>query len=285
MILGEPFSRFSTALAVEQVAVGLEAHGVDAHVGPAAPGHLADLLHHVVVAFPEDGFHVGRLPGHVEAVLQGVDDHDAGGAAQPGAFAGHDAHRPGPEDGDGFAALHVGPVDGGIAGGEDVGQEQYLLIGQVIGHFARAEVRVGNPHVFGLAAIIAAVEVGVAEEGAAFFGDYAAFGAVVVGVGVFAVAGQLVVAEEALAAGNREGHHHAVAHLELAAHALAHLLHDAHELVAERHGPGLRNAAVVDVQVGAADGRARHADDGVARVLQRGVVYGIDAYVARAVKH
>nr|GFD32763.1 hypothetical protein [Tanacetum cinerariifolium] len=96
-------------------------------------------------------------------------------------------------------------------------------------------------------------------------------------------AGQLVVAKEAVAAGDGERHYHAVAALEVA-HALAHFLHDAHELVPEHHwGSGQR--AVVDVQVGAANGRARHANDGVARVFERGVIYCIDADVAGAVKH
>ena len=218
----------------------------------------------------------------IEAVLLHVDNIDAGRAAQPRRLGGHDAYRTGAENQHGFAAVHLAPVNGRVAGGEDVGQEQGLVVGEGIRDFAGAVVGVGHAHVLGLAAVVAAIEVGVAEQGAALLAHQAALGAVVLGVGVLAVAGQSVVAEEAGAAGNREGHHHPVAYFQIA-HALADFLHDAHELVAEHHRAGLGQEAVVEVQVGAADGRAGDADNGVAAVFNRGVIHRVDANVADAV--
>jgi hypothetical protein len=104
----------------------------------------------------------------------------------------------------------------------------------------------------------------------------------VLGVGVLAVPRQVVVAKQAMPAGNGEGHHHAVAALEVA-HALAHFLYYAHEFVAQGHGPRLRDAAVVDVQVGPANGRAGDADNGVAGVQDFRVVYSVHADIFRAV--
>src|SRR5690606_5051044 len=77
---------------------------------------------------------------------------------------------------------------------------------------------------------------------------------------------QLLAAEEALAAGDGEGHHHPVSHLQVG-HAVTDFLDDAHELVAEHHRPGLKNATGIDVQVRPADGGGGHLENNVAIVL------------------
>ena len=110
---------------------------------------------------------------------------------QPNRFSGHDAHRSSPENGYHFAAPHVGPVD--------VGEEKYSLIAAVVRRFPVAGVGIRHAHELGLAA----VQVGIAKKGS-FFGHQAALGAVVVGVGLFAVARQVVVAEQAVIAGHRK---------------------------------------------------------------------------------
>ena len=73
------------------------------------------------------------------------------------------------------------------------------------------------------------------------------------------------------------GHHDAIADLETRV-VLADLDDFAHELVAE-HVALLhrRDVAVVDVQIGSADRRRRHLDDGVARIEDDGVGNGLDA--------
>ena len=50
-------------------------------------------------------------------------------------------------------------------------------------------------------------------------------------------------------------------------------------------GPGLGQEAVVDVEVRAADGRGRHADDGVALVFDLRIVDGFDPNIAGLVEH
>ena len=87
----------------------------------------------------------------------------------------------------------------------------------------------------------------------------------------------------ALAAPDRERHDDAVAHLELLD--LGADLDDlAHELVADdvavHHA---RHVAVVEVQVGAADGAGGDPDDGVARILDLGIGNLFAADVARLV--
>ena len=111
--------------AVGQVAIGLKAHGFHAHVSVLALAYASDFVHHLLVVRPEDAFGVSCLLGLVEAVLLGVDDDDATGPTQPGRFGGHDAHRTGPENGDDFAAPHIGPVDARVAGGKNISEEKH----------------------------------------------------------------------------------------------------------------------------------------------------------------
>jgi hypothetical protein len=96
------------------------------------------------------------------------------------------------------------------------------------------------------------------------------FGNVGVGVGVVAARPQLAAAEEAVAAGDGKRHDDAVAAPEVG-HAGADLDDLAHELVAEDvalvHG---RDETVQKVQIGAADGVARHPDDGARGLITRG---------------
>jgi hypothetical protein len=90
-----------------------------------------------------------------------------------------------------------------------------------------------------------------------------------------------LVAEEALAAGNGEGHHHAVALLQ-AGDAPAGVFHDAHELVAEDvAGLHVGNLAAEDVQVGAADGRGGDAQHDIVVLLQHRVGHRLDADILR----
>ena len=82
----------------------------------------------------------------------------------------------------------------------------------------------------------------------------------------------------AFAADDREGHDDPVALLEVAVDAGADLDDLAHHLVAHdvagQHGG---NEVVKEMKVGAADGAARHLDDGVARILDLGIGDGVAA--------
>ncbi len=91
------------------------------------------------------------------------------------------------------------------------------------------------------------------------------------GVGGFA-SGELVeLAEEAAAAGDHEGNYHAVTDLQVG-HPAAGLFDDAHELVAEDIARlCLWNLAMIEVQVGAADGGSGDPKDDVVFVLDERV--------------
>ena len=88
----------------------------------------------------------------------------------------------------------------------------------------------------------------------------------------------------ALAADDREGNDDPVALLELAVDAGADLDDLAHHLVAhDVAGQHAGNEVVEEMQVRAADGAARHLDDGVARILDLGIGDGVAADVFLAV--
>ena len=81
------------------------------------------------------------------------------------------------------------------------------------------------------------------------------------GIRFMAVAVQLLLTEITGAAGDIEGHQHAVAYLQLG-DAFSYFLHHAGELMAEGHtDPRVRNQSVIQVQVGPADAGPRHPDD------------------------
>src|SRR5690606_38395024 len=142
----------------------------------------------------------------------------------------------------------------------------------VVGDDRRAHVRERHAHILRLAAVIATGGVGVAVEAAHGAG---------LRIDVVAVAVQLLLAEEAAAAEDVERHQHPVADLQVL-HRGPHFLHHAAELVADdRADPGVRHQAVVDVDVRAADARARDPDDGVVGVLDHGFGDVFDAHPAR----
>ncbi len=206
------------------------------------------------------------------------------GAQQPRRRRGHQSDRARAEDRDG-RSLADRCVDGcHVARGQDVGQEEHLLVRQArVGDDERADVGLGNTHEFGLSARNAAIQVAVSEQRGPGLGVFLVDDGAAPGVGGLAGREQLQVAVEALPARDGERDHHAVALLH-AQHGGPHLLDDAHEFVAEdvavlHH----RDLAAVDVQVGTADGGCRDAQDDVVRVDDLRIGDGLDPYILRAV--
>src|SRR5581483_6449351 len=166
----------------------------------------------------------------------------------------------------------VAVFGGHVAGGEDVGEEDDLFVGNAVGDFDGTDVGEGNAGELCLSAGVAAEHVGVTEEAGGrvahdLFGDPG------VGVGVVATGPELILAELTVAAGDGEGNDDAVADLEfVAVDAWADLDNLTHEFVAEDiallHG-GYK--AVIEVKVGAADACGGDADDGIARVEDCGI--------------
>ena len=93
------------------------------------------------------------LRGLQPAVGQ-VDGHDVARAEQPGAHDGGEPDRAGADDGDDIAGLHLAVEDADlVAGGQDVGQHQDLLVGHAGGHRVGRRVGERDAHVLGLRAV------------------------------------------------------------------------------------------------------------------------------------
>src|ERR1051325_8671091 len=145
-----------------------------------------------------------------------------------------------------------------------------------------ADVVERHAHVLRLPALVAAVEMRVAEEPRARV-PVELLEHRGVRVRVVAERPQLALAEEAVAARDRERHDHAIAALQ-GRRPRADLDHLAHELVPEDvAGLHRGNEAAEEMEVGAADRGARHAHDRVVRVEDRGIRHALDAHVFRAV--
>lgn len=144
----------------------LHAHGVDDGVwAPSARVHLQGLLHAGHPQLVAVQWHRAVvLLGHLEPDVVGIDDEDLLGTHLLCRHRRHLPHRPSSPDGHAIALLDLTPVGSSPAGGEDVGDEQDLVVGERVGHLHMIVVRVGNAHELRLAACETAVGVRVAVE-------------------------------------------------------------------------------------------------------------------------
>lgn len=179
-------------------------------------------------------------------------DDDPPGVFQQRAQQGANPCGARPKDQNRVLRLDRGDPGRPEACGQNIPHKQRLLVRHTGGDPVQPLAGIGHPHIFRLPAVYAAAQ-GPAS------------------VGVGAVVDVAALAEKALAAEGLHIHRHPVARADRA-HLAANLLHNAHHLVAHSdagNGPG--HAPVLDVQVAGADGAQRHPDNGVARVLQRGL--------------
>ena len=266
---------------VDEQAVRLEPDRVDARVGADPAGHLHQRL--VDRRFLE----VDRLRaeplGERQAVGEMVDrDHPLGA---------HQERRLDREQADGAAAPHrdrVAGLDLRIlgrlpAGRQDVRQEQHFVVVDAVWDHDRADVRIGDADIFGLAARIAAGHVAVAEQPRHRLAvERAADIGVVGGVGVVAAGILVLRALVAGAACDHEGHDDALTLLQRRLRADLDYL--AHELVAQDVARlHRRDEPVVEVEVRSADRGRGHLDDAVARLHDLRIVDRIDANVVLSV--
>ena len=190
-----------------------------------------------------------HAPGHLEADRVTVDADDERGAHQLRAGGGAQADRALGEDDDRVADLDAARFGAAEAGRRDVGQQDDLLVGHVIRDGCEVRLRRRDEEVLGLGAVDRVAEAPATK------------GLVAVAVAALAeVAGQ---AGAALAAGRDRADEDALADL-VAGDADAELLDDADRLVADDQPGADRVLALDDVDVGAADGRRRDADHGLA---------------------
>ena len=173
--------------------------------------------------------------------------------------------RPASPDRDRVARLDVAHLGAHVAGRQDVGEEEHLLVGEAVLDLERPDVGERHARELGLAAGKAAGEVRVAERARRRVAHHL-LGERGVRIRVLAERPVVVPALPAVAAGDGERDDHPIADLELLDRS-SDLDHFAHELVAEDvallHG---RDEPVVEVQVRAADRGRRDSDDRVALI-------------------
>ena len=148
---------------------------------------------------------------------------------------------------------------------------------------AGAKIALRNTDILSLAAIVTAIQIGIAKHSASFFGHDATFGPIIFFIAVLTCAGQIVITEITAAAGDRERHNHAVAYFYIS-DLSSDFLYDAHEFVAHDHGSGLRYAAGIHVKVASADGGRGDFQDNVGGCFKFGIVYSVAGNLTRTVK-
>ena len=218
--------------------MGLVADTLAATVGSEPHGLVQHSLHGVDLGVV-DGDRSDLL-GQREPVGVAIDHHHLRGALDRRGQGGHQSHGAGPGDHDAVARDHAGHLGGVVAGGEDVGEHDVvvLLVLRVFTQAQRVVVAEGHPEQFCLPAAVRA-----------HFGE--AVGRT--GGRRVRLRRQAVVREPALAvlaepARDVEGQHDPVAHLDLL-YSLADLHHLSHVLVAERPALLEGGPPLVHVQV------------------------------------
>jgi len=190
-----------------------------------------------------------------------VDGEDAGRAEERGALQRHDADGPQPHDDDGRSRADGRPERAQVAGREDVGQQDGLVVGDTLGNTQREGVGKGDGHGLGLPT----GEVGHGSERGGLAGE--------AHVGLAGAAGA------AHAAADHAGDEHAIAPPQ-ALHVRSGLQHRPDGLVAQADAdPGRR--IVVEVEIGAADRGALDLDDDPVGTGERGIGHVFDPHVAR----
>jgi hypothetical protein len=228
-------------------------------VGAVATGELADLLDALLAACGDD---VGGTPLATKVGAVGVPAHedDLLGAQPAGGQHGGQPHGPVADDGHGRVGPDLGDRGGVVAGRKHVreGQQARQQLG-VLGD-RRPHQRPGGLRHAGRLGLGGGEEPTLRARGV-----------------------QALSAGLARVVGVGERRDHDVTDRQ-PGHVAAELLDDAHELVA--HGLALvtGRGGAVGVQVGAADARPQHADDGIRGLLDRGVGDVLDADVAGAVQ-
>jgi hypothetical protein len=181
------------------------------------------------------------------------------------------------EHADRVARLDLGHVRAEIPGGEDVGEQD----GLVVGHPGRKldQRRIGQWHAgeFGLEAVEGPSRLRAAEERRP--------SRLPVGVGVVALRLIPRGAVRAMPAADGRGDDHPVADLEVA-HRRADLLDDSHPFMTkDRAGHHARHRPADHVQVGATDGARREADDSVRGLLDLRLGDVVEADVPDSVEY
>ena len=261
--------------------MGFHADGIDAFLRALAAGELVQALDHaLLVEVDRDGATGFR---HFQALRQMIDGDHLLGTKEDGAADRHLTDGTAAPDRYRVRRLDVALDSGLPSGREDVTEEENLLVRDTIRHLDVRRIGKGNAEIFGLPARIAAGQMRVAEQACGRVAEYLV-GEILLAVAPLADREIAALALIALAADDCEGDNDPVADLELVLGLRPDLDDLPHHLVShDVAGQHRRDEVVEQVQVRAADGAARHLDDGVARLLDFGISDGVAADVFLAV--
>src|SRR5215831_5963423 len=261
--------------------VRLRAHRVDAAIRPASRREREEPL--VDVAILEvDRLRAAARLGHAEALGHPIHRDHASRPQHPRALDAELAHGTTSPDGYGVARFDVRVLRGLVARGKDVGEEENLLVTQLVRDLERTHVRERHAEVFRLASREATQHVRVAEQSRRGVTEGLARH---LGVRVRHVAeGEApLAARQTVTAGHREGHHHAIAGAKLR-HVAPDLDDLAHRLMADDVALfHVRHEAAEEVEIGPADRGGGDAHDGVARITNARVRHRVEPDVLNAV--
>ena len=211
---------------------------------------------------------------HLDALGDEVDGDDPR-TSMLGDAGAHLPYRAQPEDGHAAAVGDGGPLDGLPRRGQHVGEVEEALVGRALGHLDGAEVGLGHPQELGLPPWHLTVELGEAEQRSPH--------ALLAYLGGLALGEELLAAHPTAPTGDVERDDHPVPGPYVADPG-AHSLDDAHGFVPEDVTLVEEGAErLVEVEVGAADGRRGDAHDGVGGLFDGGIRYGVHAHIPLAV--
>lgn len=140
---------------------------LEGDVGAAVAAHFHELAGDGLAALERrviERLDVGVLFLDILQAPVAVDQDDLGCTVEEGKVGGHLADGTGAPDGDDVALIDA-RVDYAVPrGGEDIREEETLLVGHVVGERKQVDVAVGHTGEFGLATGEAASEVRVAKH-------------------------------------------------------------------------------------------------------------------------
>ena len=117
---------------------GIHAHGIDHPVHTDTAGEPLERLDGVF-AIEVDRLRALALR-HAQTIVMAVDGEHPASAQQLGAGNGELAHRAAPEHRHGVAAAHLGHLGAEVAGGEDVREQNRLIVADLRWQFDQPDV-------------------------------------------------------------------------------------------------------------------------------------------------
>ncbi len=260
---------------VGREAVALHADAVDARIGSKSAGHLVERLADRHLRIIED--FGAQLPRERQPRREMINCDHPTGPQQQRRLDREQTHRAAAPDRNRVTGFDVG-IDRRVPpGGQNIGQKQHVVVGQIVGDDHRTDIGIGYANIFGLPTGIAPCKMGVAKGGAhrvthQQLGGIARFR----WIAVIAGAVLLLLAEEALPAADRERNHDALAFFQGGSG--ADFDDFAHKFMADNVARAhAGNIAVVEMKIGAADGGRGNAEDRIARIDDFGIGNRLDA--------